>query len=367
MRVLAISSYGVLGGAELSLSAFVEHRPPGFEVSGLLLDDGPLRERLADLGVPSTVWSEFNRRPDLWAVVSFTRAVLPKLRRDPPDVVWATGQKAALLAAPACRAAGAPLVWHKVDLAYDRWLAPPLALSVDGVIGVCDAAVTALGPLGRRRVLGTVGPPVRLSPSLISAPDPARPAIGTLARLVPFKGHHHIIRAAALLMDEFPGLRIVLAGAPVREYPDYPAQLRALARELGLDGRVELPGFVEPGELLGELSVFVNATYRDSSGFGLEGLSGAILEASWAAVPVVATATGGTPEAVRDGETGTLVVDPAPVKLAAAIAPYLRDPVLARRTGAAGRLFARRFSPDACARRVFEMLAGAARRSASAR
>jgi glycosyltransferase involved in cell wall biosynthesis len=254
-----------------------------------------------------------------------------------------------------------PLVWHKVDLAYDRWLAAPLGLSVNGVIGVCDAAVTALGPVRSARLLGTVGPPVTLSPSLVSRPDPAQPTIGTLARLAPFKGHHHIVRAGALLAEEFPSLRVVLAGSPLDEYPEYPAELRALASELGFDGRLELPGFVRPEALLRELTVFVNATYMDAEGFGLEGLSGAILEASWAQVPVVATATGGTPEAVLDGETGTLVPDPDPSRLAGAIARYLRDPDLARRTGAAGRRFAQRFTPQAGAQHVFEMLAAAAR------
>ena len=48
---------------------------------------------------------------------------------------------------------------------------------------------------------------------------------------------------------------------------------------------------------------------------------------------------------MRDGLTGTLV-DPAdPPGLARAIAPYLRDPELAKATGQAGRRFARAHLP----------------------
>jgi phosphatidylinositol alpha-1,6-mannosyltransferase len=259
-------------------------------------------------------------------------------------------------------------VWHKVDLTYDSWLARPLALSVDGVIGCSDAALEALGRVGKRRILGTVAPPVCLSPSLISRPDPAHPRIGTLARLAPYKGLHHIVGAAAMLRTEFPTLRVVLAGAPLKEYPSYPAELQNLVRELDLERHVELPGFVEPSEVLSELSVFVNATYLDEQGYGLEALSGAILEASWAGVPVVATRVGGTPEAVRDGETGTLVEESAgPEQLAEAIAVFLRDRDRARAVGAAGRMFARRFAPEAVATRAFGLLAEAARDASRSR
>jgi phosphatidylinositol alpha-1,6-mannosyltransferase len=258
-------------------------------------------------------------------------------------------------------------VWHKVDLTYDSWLARPLALSVDGVIGCSDAALEALGRVGKRRILGTVAPPVCLSPSLISRPDPAHPRIGTLARLAPYKGLHHIIGAAALLRTEFPTLRVVLAGAPLKEYPSYPAELQSLIRELGLERDVELPGFVEPSEVLSDLSVFVNAACLDEQGYGLEALGGAILEASWAGVPVVATRVGGTAEAVRDGQTGTLVEESGPEQLAEAIAVFLRDRDRARVVGAAGRMFAQRFAPEAVTTRVFGLLAEAARDASRSR
>jgi glycosyltransferase involved in cell wall biosynthesis len=94
----------------------------------------------------------------------------------------------------------------------------------------------------------------------------------------------------------------------------------------------------------------------------MEGLSGAMLEASWVGLPVVATRGGGTPEGLKDGVSGTLV-DPAdPVGMAGAIAPYLRDPELARGAGEAGRRFTREhFAPEVAAARLFEALGNAAR------
>ena len=365
MKILAIASYGDLGGSQLALATFLEHRPADVDAEALLLTDGPLGARIAG-SLPVHVARGYEGRPGPASLVRFTREFLPLLARLRPDAVWAVGQKAALLAAPACRARGVPIVWHKVDFSWDRLLAKPVAVAVDGVVAPSRAVVDALGPLRRSRFLGVADIPSRLG-EVDSSPDPTHPTIGTLARLVPYKGHHHILRAAAALSTEFPSLRVILAGAPAPEYPDYPSRLEAVAAELGLSDRLELPGFVEAVEgVLSRLTVFVNATYRDAEGFGLEGLSGAMLEASWAGLPIVATRGGGTAEGVTDGVTGTLVDDAEPGALAAAIAPYLREPALAARTGQEGRAFAReRFAPEAAARRLFGLIALVTKRGRS--
>jgi glycosyltransferase involved in cell wall biosynthesis len=362
VRVLGISSYGGLGGAELAMAAFIAHRPADADVRVLLVEDGALRERLVAGGLEVAVARGFSGRPDLRAIGRFSRGLARLLRRDRPDVVWANGLKAAVLALPACRAAGVPLVWHKVDLSYDRALAGPLAWAADGVVTVSEAAAAALGP-ARGRLLGVVGVPLTL-PDELRIPPAAAPAIGTLARLVPYKGLHHIVGAAALLRAEFPELRVILAGDDVAQYPGYRAELERQAAEAGV--ALELPGFVDDvATVLRELTVFVSATYRDEQGYGLEALGAAILEASWAGLPVVAARGGGTDEAVRDGVTGTLVAAAEPAPLAAAIAPYLRDDALARRTGEAGAAFARReFAPAASAEKLFSALAQAGGRTA---
>jgi glycosyltransferase involved in cell wall biosynthesis len=182
--------------------------------------------------------------------------------------------------------------------------------------------------------------------------------LGTLARLVPYKGVHHMIRATALVREERPAVRLVVAGGPAAEYPGYADELRALIAELGLEESVELRGFTDDvARVLSELTVFLNATYRDAQGYGSEGMPGSILEASWAGVPVVAHRIGGNVEAVRDGVTGTLVERPDPEALAEAIGRYLRDPALHQRTAAAGAAWTREhFAPEAAAARLFRAL-----------
>ncbi len=360
MKVLAISSYGALGGGELSLAKFVSHRPAGIEVSTLLVEDGPLRPYLLERGVPTSAASGYDGRPTSVGMARFTRSLRRLLEQADPDVVWATGLKAAFMAAPACRLSRVPVVWHKVDFSLDSSLTRLLALAVNGVISVSEAAAGALGEwLRHRRLLAVVGPPVRLPSDLRVTPSRQELAIGTTATLTPIKGQRHIIEAASILSVEFPHLRVILAGACSSDYPEFPEELRRVADERGIGERLELPGFVEDvPKVLSRMSVFVNATYRDEQGFGWEGLSGAMLEASWVGLPVVATNGGGTPEGLRDGETGTLVPEAEPAAIARAIAPYLRDPDLARAAGEAGARFTREhFAPEVGARRLFEALA----------
>ncbi len=364
MKVLAISSYGRLGGAELSETTFLANRPADVEALALLIEDGPLRPHLVRRGIPTWAASGYDGRPSLSQLARFTRSLVRLLGETKPDVVLAVGLKAAFMAAPACRIARVPVVWRKVDFSLDAVLTRPLGMAVNGVVSVSSAAAAALGPLRSRKLLAVVGVPVRLPADLHLAPSQSPLAIGTLGTLTPIKGQRHIIEAASLLSDEFPDLRILLAGEPIPDYPDYADELRHVAAEKGVADRLELLGFVEDViPVLDRLTVFVSATFRDERGFGWEGLGGATLEASWAGLPVVVTNGGGAPETLQDGVTGTLVPPADPAALARAIAPYLRDPELARRTGEAGRLFVReRFAPDLVAPRLFQALGGAVKR-----
>jgi glycosyltransferase involved in cell wall biosynthesis len=116
----------------------------------------------------------------------------------------------------------------------------------------------------------------------------------------------------------------------VGEGPDRP-RLAAEIRRLGLERSVVLAGDrSDVADMLAQADVFVLSSTS-------EGLPLSILEAMAAALPVVASAVGGVPEAVEDGETGLLVPPRDPVRLAAALERLLVDPELRRRLGSNGR------------------------------
>lgn len=119
------------------------------------------------------------------------------------------------------------------------------------------------------------------------APEP-RPGLHvvSLARLAPEKRLPELLDAFALVAAEHDDARLTLAGVgPLA------AALREQVADLGLSGRVDLPGFVDSGELLSrahvlaQLSVWENCSY-------------ALLDALSHRVGVVASPVGGNPEIV---------------------------------------------------------------------
>jgi glycosyltransferase involved in cell wall biosynthesis len=146
--------------------------------------------------------------------------------------------------------------------------------------------------------------------------------IGTVSRLDPAKGVEFLIRALARVND----LTLVIVG----DGPERGA-LEALASDLGVAGRIHWAGHQRGVmHLLPAFDLFVQPSLH-------EGMPNTVLEAMAAGLPVVATAVGGTPEAVVDGLTGLLIPPRDPDALAETIAALLRDPDLRREMGRAGR------------------------------
>jgi glycosyltransferase involved in cell wall biosynthesis len=90
-----------------------------------------------------------------------------------------------------------------------------------------------------------------------------------------------------------------------------------------------------------------------------EGLPTVVCEAMNCGLPVVATAVDGTPEAVRDGETGLLVPPRDPAALADALGRLLDDADLrGRMAEAALRIGREEYTWDANARRMTAIYEG---------
>jgi glycosyltransferase involved in cell wall biosynthesis len=145
-------------------------------------------------------------------------------------------------------------------------------------------------------------------------------------RFSPEKGFGVLVEAAESICRDNPHAGVVLFGeGPLR------GELERRVAELGLRGRVVLPGFrTDLDSLIGGADIVVLPSYT-------EGLPNVALEASAAGVPVVATAVGGTPEAIADGVNGYLVPPGQPAMLAEKVTELLRNPDLCERFGAAGR------------------------------
>ena len=173
---------------------------------------------------------------------------------------------------------------------------------------------------------------------------PGAPVVGNIAALADHKDHETLLRAAAAVRASRPDARFVVVGDGERR-----ASLEGLAGELGLGGYVFFTGFRDDVDaLLPAFDVFCLSSH-------MEGLGTIVLDAMAFARPVVATAAGGIPESVVDGETGRLVPVRDAAALARALLEVLADPARAAALGQAGRRrFERHFSAE---RMVSETLA----------
>jgi glycosyltransferase involved in cell wall biosynthesis len=171
---------------------------------------------------------------------------------------------------------------------------------------------------------------------VIERPDGAH-LIGAIGRLWPEKGYEDLIHAVKLLSDHGYRMRCVIVGDGPGE-----ADLRQLIDRLSMAEEVKLLGRREDvAEIIDQLDVAVLSSVREGSPL-------ALLEYMAGAAPIVATAVGGVPELLGDGEQGVLVAPGDPEAMAAGIARLLDDRDLARRLGAAARAHqAREYDLDA--------------------
>jgi starch synthase len=175
--------------------------------------------------------------------------------------------------------------------------------------------------------------------------DPDRPSVLFVGRITRQKGLPYLLRAARSFQ---PDAQLVLcAGAP--DTPEIAEEVTGLVDGL----RAERQGVVwisamlpkpDVVQLLSHATVFVCPSIYEPMGI-------VNLEAMACHAAVVATATGGIPEVVADGETGLLVpieqvqdgsgtpVDPERFQtdIASRVNTLLADPDLAKRMGEAGR------------------------------
>jgi glycosyltransferase involved in cell wall biosynthesis len=331
------------GGAEAQLS----HLAAGARAAGLDLSVGYLLER--DGSPAAAALRARGVEPRLVGVTSLLRpADLLRVRRHVaaarPDVLHTHLGYADLMGGLAARSLGLPSVstihvMERSSGARERVKDELMALArrhcAARVICVSESARDWYLATGWDRPERVVA--VHSGVSVDVAPDgrrAARAALGLgpddlvvamLAVLRRGKGHDVAIAATRALRGRFDRLRLLVVGdGPERE------RVARLAAPLG--DAVLLTGHRDDvAALLAAADVVLHPTTADA-------LPSALLEAMAVGLPVVATAVGGIPEIVDDGETGVLVPAPPTAEgVAAALGRLLADATLRAQMGGAAR------------------------------
>jgi phosphatidyl-myo-inositol dimannoside synthase len=188
-----------------------------------------------------------------------------------------------------------------------------------------------------------------------------QPTLLTVSRLEhAYKGHDVLARALPGIRERVPGVRwAVLGDGPLRQ------RLERQVEQLGVADAVEFLGAASDAtrdEWMARSHVFAMTSRVPPDRYGGEGFGIVYLEAAAHGLPVVAGRSGGTPDALIDGETGLLVDPEDPAEIAQAVSALLLDPERAARMGEAGRRFAAGFAWPGIVERVEQVLLAAGRR-----
>lgn len=167
---------------------------------------------------------------------------------------------------------------------------------------------------------------------------PTTKLVGLVANVRGSKGHNHFLEAARSVLAAEPATRFVIVGDGVGF-----DEVRRRVADMGLGHDVIMTGFRRDiPEVMAALDVLVLPSTKS------EATSQVIPQALAVGTPVVASAVGGIPELVRDGETGRLVPPADAAALAKAILDLLRDPAWAHALARVGRdLVLARYTVDA--------------------
>ena len=283
---------------------------------------GPLVRALQQAGVEAAAldWWRGARDPvgawRFWRKLRYQNFAIVQLHFGGRSVVW--------LARAATRAR---IIRHLHGRILEpRGLTPAnfSARGADAVVAVSQAVASRVVD-GRARLIyaGLSVPPG--NPSALRRHDTSEVILGTAGRLVELKGIEYLLRAAAALRQEFPALRVEIAGSgPYRE------KLEEAVTRAGLGEQVKFLGWIDDlTSVLPRWDAFVMPSLE-------EGFPIAALDAMAAGLPVVATSVGGIPELIEDGKTGWLVPPRDAEALTSRLRLLLSNPELRLSMGAAG-------------------------------
>jgi glycosyltransferase involved in cell wall biosynthesis len=195
------------------------------------------------------------------------------------------------------------------------------------------------------------------APALPELPprEHARVALGLDAPLLAFAGRltaQKDLGVALEALAEVPDARLAILGdGPERK------RLEQRVGELGLNGRVRFLGSGRRDDVL-RLFRAADAAVLSSH---WENLPYAVVEALAVGTPVVATAVGGVPEVVRDGENGLLVPPRDPRALSRALGRLVADASLRSRLAAAAAPSVAALAEERLLERIEELLRTAPR------
>ena len=385
LRVCYLDHTAKLSGGEIALARLLETIDrSAIDPWVILAEDGSLAERLRAAGIQvdivplsgtvldvrkdSVESGIFSKVGLILQVLAYGFKVAALIRTQPVDIIHTNSLKSDIYGMLVGRLCRVPLIWHirdHIDVTYlpafavkmMRFLAArvpafviansqstldQLHLAVAKPGAVVPSGVDPHGEVVYDGIASGI-PPLA---SETASNGPLRIAI--VGRLAGWKGQHIFLDAAAKLVEAGIDAKFLLAGTAMFGEDDYVAELHSQVDRLGLQGKVEFLGHVDPIEaFLPTVSILVHASTSP------EPFGQVVIEGMAAGIPVVATDGGGVKETVVHGETGLLVPMGNAQALADALRMLIDRPELRAKLSTKGRQrVLRHFTASITARKV---------------
>lgn len=309
-------------------------------------------------------WEDWDREVPFTVVRHDTSVLLPTravrvhavelFREHGCTDVWFGAAAPLGLLAPALRTAGARRIVATTHGHEVGWAALPAARALLRRIAGNVDVLTYLGEYTRVRLATAIGRHAHRLQRLVPAVDVERfqptdagravrqelgwedrPVVVCVSRLMPRKGQDMLVRALPEIRRQVPGASLLLVGGgPLRSRLQQLAAANGVADSVVVHGSApydDLPRYYSAGD------VFAMPCRERLGGLDVEGLGMVFLEAAACGLPVIAGRSGGSVDAVIDGETGVLVDGESTYAIASSVVELLTDSSRAAAMGERGR------------------------------
>ncbi|HEY3102435.1 MAG TPA: glycosyltransferase family 4 protein [Pyrinomonadaceae bacterium] len=333
MKILFYNHTGQVSGAERVLEMIlngidrarydcVVACPEKSRLIGLMNDTG---ERTRGLRL---LEARFTWRPDrlvryLLSFVQVIRDGRALVKEEAPDVVHANSIRAGIVMAAATIGLRVPVIWHAHDILPQHPLSTLVRLfaaasSRNRIVAVSNAVAerfrgSVLRPFAKRvpiRVVHNAVDLEKFQPNKTAGSEArarlgltnAQPVVGIVGQLTPRKGQLELIESFADVVRQIPEAVLLIVGEPLfNRDEEYAEQLQETVGSLGMGERIRFLGARnDVPQLIQAMDVLVVNSQQEP--FALT-----VLEGLASGIAVLATAVGGTPEMISDGDNGCLV------------------------------------------------------------
>jgi glycosyltransferase involved in cell wall biosynthesis len=344
MKILFLDQTGKIAGAELVLFDLARFYGQSCLVG--LFEDGPLRQRLLDQGVPVEVLAQrpikVRKTASLLQGLGSIGQIVPLIKRVVQlskgyDIVYANTLKAIVVAAIASLFSRKPLVIHLHDILSAQHFSTANRKLVVMLANRCASRVIAVSEATSKAFIEAGGNPSLVQvvyngfdPTVYQAENADRErlrqaldidnrfVIGHFSRLSPWKGQHVLIDAITECPEQVVAL---LVGDAMFGEQEYLAELRQQVAAHNLQDRVHFLGFRDDVPHLMSACDLVTHTSTLP-----EPASRVLVESLLLGKPLIAAHGGGTDELVQDGKTGWLIPPSDPHQLATMIQQCIEAP-----------------------------------------